>query len=73
MCGSSPFHCWYLYGLLTGMEPRLLMYITLCAYGAYVINATQWILKLRAARLLEASERAAAAGAVSGDPAGVAA
>lgn len=69
------FHCWYLYGLFTGMEPRFLMYITLCAYGAYVINATQWILKLRAARLLEASEQAAAkaAAAISGDPAGAAA
>jgi 3-vinyl bacteriochlorophyllide hydratase len=39
------------------------MYITLAAYTAYVINATQWILKLRAARLLEESERAKSAAA----------
>jgi 3-vinyl bacteriochlorophyllide hydratase len=66
------FHCWYMYGLFTHMDPRLLMYITLCAYTAYVINATQWILKLRAARLLEASEQAAAkAAAGPGDAAGV--
>lgn len=55
------FHCWYLYGLFTSMDDRFLMYVTLAAYVAYVINATQWILKLRAARLLEAEERAAAA------------
>jgi 3-vinyl bacteriochlorophyllide hydratase len=55
------FHCWYMYGLFTGMAPKSLMYITLAAYTAYVINATQWILKLRAARLLEESERRKAA------------
>lgn len=66
------FHCWYLYGLFTGMDAKFLMYITLCAYVAYVINATQWILKLRAARLLEESEQAAAkANSGAGDPAGV--
>ncbi|MCU0618387.1 MAG: 2-vinyl bacteriochlorophyllide hydratase [Gemmatimonadaceae bacterium] len=57
------FHCWYLYGLFTAIDDRFLMYVTLAAYVAYVINATQWILKLRAARLLEAEEQAAAAAA----------
>lgn len=67
------FHCWYLYGLFTDMDPRSLMYITLCAYGAYVINATQWILKLRAARLLEAAEQAAAkAASAAAAPSGTA-
>lgn len=58
------FHCWYLYGLFTGMDPRSLMSVTLAAYAAYVVNATQWILKLRAARLQgsEAPPPAAAGG-----------
>jgi 3-vinyl bacteriochlorophyllide hydratase len=33
------------------LEPRGLMLLALAAYGSYVINATQFILKLRAARL----------------------
>ncbi len=46
-------------GLLSGHE---LMYLALAAYATYVINAGQFILKLRAARLdQEARLRAAAA------------
>ena len=45
-------HTLYLYGLLTGaIEPHALMAITLAAYAVYVINAAQFLLKLRAARL----------------------
>ena len=33
------------------LAPRSLMYLALAAYAAYLINATQFILKLRAARL----------------------
>ena len=45
-------HTLYLWGLLTGsIAPRPLMLITLAAYAIYVINATQFLLKLRAARL----------------------
>jgi 3-vinyl bacteriochlorophyllide hydratase len=33
------------------LEPRGLMFLALAAYATYVINATQFLLKLRAARL----------------------
>ncbi len=33
------------------LDPRGLMFLALAAYGSYAINATQFILKLRAARL----------------------
>jgi 3-vinyl bacteriochlorophyllide hydratase len=45
-------HTAYLYAMytqkLTGVE---LMYLALAAYATYVVNAGQFILKLRAARL----------------------
>ena len=45
-------HTAYLAGLVSGLlDPHQLMYLALAAYGAYVINAAQFILKLRAARL----------------------
>lgn len=45
-------HSLYLYGLLTGaFPPSTLMVIVLAAYAAYVINAGQFLWKLRAARL----------------------
>lgn len=45
-------HTVYLVGLLTGaMSPQTQMAVTLAAYVTYVINATQFLLKLRAARL----------------------
>jgi 3-vinyl bacteriochlorophyllide hydratase len=41
----------YLWALWTGaLTPAELMYVALAAYAAYVVNATQFILKLRAAR-----------------------
>ncbi|MGQ0595566.1 MAG: 2-vinyl bacteriochlorophyllide hydratase [Gammaproteobacteria bacterium] len=44
-------HTAYLAGLLTGaLEVRQQMFLALAAYAAYVINATQFLLKLRAAR-----------------------
>jgi 3-vinyl bacteriochlorophyllide hydratase len=47
-------HCWYVIALFTGaLEPRQLMYVALAAYGTYVINAGQFIMKLRAARVQE--------------------
>ena len=50
-------HTAYLVLLATGwMEPRAQMLVALAAYAAYVINAVQFILKLRAARLQEAAE-----------------
>jgi 3-vinyl bacteriochlorophyllide hydratase len=38
--------------------------MALVAYGAYTVNAIQFILKLRAARLQEAAEKAARAAEV---------
>ena len=44
-------HLAYLAALLSGLvEIRYQMYIALAAYAAYVTNATQFLLKLRAAR-----------------------
>jgi 3-vinyl bacteriochlorophyllide hydratase len=43
-------HTAYLVLLLTGAEPHLLMAVALAAYAAYVVNAAQFVLKLRAAR-----------------------
>ncbi|WP_179380795.1 2-vinyl bacteriochlorophyllide hydratase [Jannaschia marina] len=45
-------HTLYLYGLMTGaFAPATLMAITLAAYAVYVVNAGQFVWKLRAARL----------------------
>lgn len=45
-------HAAYLYALLSAtLEPRGQMYLALAAYGAYLVNATQFLLKLRTARL----------------------
>ena len=45
-------HTLYLYGLMTGaIAPHGLMLIALAAYATYVVNAGQFILKLRRARL----------------------
>lgn len=45
-------HSLYIYGLVTGsIGPVALMIIVLAAYGAYVINAGQFLWKLRVARL----------------------
>jgi 3-vinyl bacteriochlorophyllide hydratase len=45
-------HTAYLAALVFGwLEPRGLMLLALAAYATYVVNATQFLLKLRAARL----------------------
>ena len=45
-------HGLYVFGLLTGtVSPAGLMYLALAAYGTYAVNAAQFVLKLRAARL----------------------
>jgi 3-vinyl bacteriochlorophyllide hydratase len=50
-------HTAYLAALLTGaLGVRGQMLLALAAYAAYVINATQFLLKLRAARLSQADE-----------------
>ncbi|WP_371227432.1 2-vinyl bacteriochlorophyllide hydratase [Roseovarius sp. 2305UL8-3] len=51
-------HLAYVWALLTGaLTPAGLMVLALAAYAAYVINAGQFLLKLRAAR--QQAERAA--------------
>jgi 3-vinyl bacteriochlorophyllide hydratase len=45
-------HTAYLAALVVGLlEPRALMMLALAAYATYVVNASQFILKLRTARL----------------------
>jgi 3-vinyl bacteriochlorophyllide hydratase len=45
-------HTAYLIALFTSaLPPMLLMWLALAAYAAYVVNAAQFLLKLRAARL----------------------
>ena len=49
-------HTAYIWALLSGsMTTTNLMILALTAYAAYVINAIQFILKLRAARLQAAT------------------
>ena len=51
-------HTAYLIALVFGvLEPRALMALALSAYLAYVINAAQFLWKLRQARLQESSQR----------------
>ncbi|SDZ48071.1 3-vinyl bacteriochlorophyllide hydratase [Jannaschia faecimaris] len=50
--GVIALHTLYLYGLLSNaFPPTTLMAITLSAYVIYVVNAAQFVWKLRAARL----------------------
>ena len=52
-------HTIYLGGLLTGRLPTTTLFlVALAAYAVYVVNAIQFILKLRAARLQEARDAA---------------
>jgi 3-vinyl bacteriochlorophyllide hydratase len=54
-------HTAYLAALFTGwLDGRGQLVLALVAFGTYVVNATQFILKLRAARLGEPRERAVA-------------
>lgn len=65
-------HTAYLAALFSGrVDTRGQLLIALAAFAAYVINATQFVLKLRAARLAEpADRRAAAPPMLRGAPAG---
>ena len=59
-------HTAYLVALFTGALPvREQMLLALAGYAAYVINAGQFLLKLRAARLQSASPSASASGEVA--------
>jgi 3-vinyl bacteriochlorophyllide hydratase len=48
--GVLALHTGYLCALALGADVRIQMTIALLAYASYVINATQFVLKLRAAR-----------------------
>jgi 3-vinyl bacteriochlorophyllide hydratase len=54
--GVIALHLGYLAALALGAAPAAQMAWALAAYAAYVVNAAQFVLKLRAARL-EAPER----------------
>ena len=55
-------HSAYIVALVSGaLDPRAQMAIALAAYAAYVFNAGQFVLKLRAARLQSAGRLAGAA------------
>ena len=59
-------HTAYLAALFTGaLAPRGLMLLALAAYASYAINAAQFVLKLRAARLQSSGGLTLAAGAAS--------
>ena len=56
-------HTAYLVALAAGwLDTRALMLLALAAYATYVINATQFVLKLRAARLDQARRSASGLG-----------
>lgn len=60
-------HTAYLVALASGaLSARGLALLALAAYAAYVINAAQFLLKLRAARLQQASDKAAPNGMATG-------
>jgi 3-vinyl bacteriochlorophyllide hydratase len=59
-------HSAYLVALATGaLAPRELMWLALAAYATYVINAGQFVLKLRAARLQATAAQSAAPGSTA--------
>jgi 3-vinyl bacteriochlorophyllide hydratase len=59
--GVIALHSWYLYGLVSGaLSPQAQMAVALAAYAAYVINAAQFLWKLRMARLDAEAEDAKA-------------
>jgi 3-vinyl bacteriochlorophyllide hydratase len=52
-------HTAVLWGMVSGSwSPQLQMTVALAAYAAYAVNATQFLLKLRAARLQEQTAKA---------------
>jgi len=56
--GVIALHTAYLWGLLTGgMSATTLLWLALVAYAAYAVNAIQFVLKLRAARLQVAGQK----------------
>ncbi|HMS01833.1 MAG TPA: 2-vinyl bacteriochlorophyllide hydratase [Gemmatimonadaceae bacterium] len=75
--GVIAVHTAYLWGLFAGWDPRVNLTIALVAYVIYTVNAIQFLLKLKAARRMEAEMAAEAAAhaelSLAGAPAGGAA
>jgi len=75
--GVIAVHTAYLWGLFAGWDPRVNLTIALVAYVIYTVNAIQFLLKLKAARRMEAEMAAEAAAhtelSLTGAPAGGAA
>ncbi|MEM1314742.1 MAG: 2-vinyl bacteriochlorophyllide hydratase [Pseudomonadota bacterium] len=65
--GVIALHLLYVWALLAGWAPTSQAWVALIAYAAYAVNAIQFLLKLRAARLDEAA-RAAEAPTLSAAP-----
>ncbi len=59
--GVIALHTAYLVGLFLHWPSRTLMVLALVAYSTYAVNAIQFVLKLRAARLQEAESKRRAA------------
>ncbi|MFN3688596.1 2-vinyl bacteriochlorophyllide hydratase [Salinarimonas sp.] len=65
--GVIALHSFYLVALFTGiLSSAGEMVVALAAYAAYVVNAVQFVLKLRAGRLQEQAMRGRAAPAAAG-------
>jgi 3-vinyl bacteriochlorophyllide hydratase len=65
--GVIALHTAYLWGLLTGgMTATTLLWLALVAYAAYAVNAIQFVLKLRAARLQVAAQKGEGAPGATG-------
>ncbi len=58
-------HTVYLYGLFADWTPQGNLVIALAAYACYTVNAIQFLLKLRAARLADAHHSAPATAGVT--------
>lgn len=64
--GVLALHTAYLAALLWGLlSPAEMMLLALAAYGAYALNAAQFLLKLRAARLESAPDAGKTAGGMA--------
>ena len=63
--GVIALHTAYLWALFTGQPANVQMYIALAAYSTYVINAGQFLWKLRMARLDAEAEARATQGAMA--------
>ena len=63
---ANALHVAYVVALVTGIvDTRAQLLVALAAYAAYLVNATQFVLKLRAARMQERSGVLSASGSAA--------